>query len=188
MKGKLIVFSAPSGAGKTTIVHHLLKQNLGLEFSVSASSRKKRDNEVDGKDYYFMSVDEFKKKIENNEFVEWEEVYPDHFYGTLKSEIERIRTYGNHVIFDVDVVGGLNIKKHYREEALAIFVMPPSIEHLEERLKSRSTETPESVERRIKKAGKEIETAEQFDKILLNDVLEKTFIRAEELVKVFLIK
>ena len=188
MKGKLIIFSAPSGAGKTTIVHHLLKQNLGLEFSVSASSRKKRDNEVDGKDYYFMSVDEFKKMIENNEFVEWEEVYPNHFYGTLKSEIERIRANGNHVIFDVDVVGGLNIKKHYREEALAIFVMPPSIEHLEERLKSRSTETPESVERRIKKAGKEIETAEQFDKILLNDVLKKTFIKAEELVRVFFIK
>lgn len=186
MKGKLIIFSAPSGAGKTTIVHHLLKQNLGLEFSVSASNREKRENEEDGKDYYFMSVDDFEKKIENNEFVEWEEVYPDHFYGTLKSEIERIRANGKHVIFDVDVVGGLNLKKHYGEDALAIFVMPPSIEHLEKRLKSRSTETPESVRRRIEKAAKELETAEQFDKILPNDHLEKAFIKAEELVNEFL--
>jgi len=140
-KGKLIIFSAPSGAGKTTIVHHLLKSGLDLQFSISAASREKRKNEIDGKDYYFIPADEFRKKIENNEFLEWEEVYKDHYYGTLKSEVERIWSEGLHVIFDVDVVGGMNIKKYYGDRALSVFVMPPSVKHLEERLRKRSTDS-----------------------------------------------
>ena len=152
MKGKLIIFSAPSGAGKTTIVHHLLNKIPKLEFSVSACSRLMRKDETHGVDYYFISVDDFKKKIENEEFVEWEEVYKDNFYGTLKTEIERILKKGHHIIFDMDVVGGLNLKKQYGDQALAIFVMPPSIQHLEERLKMRETETTETIARRIGKA------------------------------------
>ncbi len=133
--GKLFIFSAPSGAGKTTIVQHLLASNLNLEFSISAASRSKRPNEIDGQHYYFIDAETFRTKIENDEFLEWEEVYKDHYYGTLLSEVERIRNAGKHVIFDVDVVGGLNIKKYYKDEALAIFVMPPSPEHLEKRLR-----------------------------------------------------
>ncbi|MFH1319075.1 MAG: guanylate kinase [Bacteroidota bacterium] len=186
MRGKIIIFSAPSGAGKTTIVQHLLKQNLGLEFSVSACSREKRKNEKDGMDYHFLSSDEFKKKIEKNEFVEWEEVYPNQYYGTLKTEVERITGKGNHVVFDVDVVGGLNIKKHYGKHALSIFVMPPSIEHLKERLSRRSSETPETLRKRIAKANKEINAAEQFDEILLNYDLGEALVNAEKLVRGFL--
>ncbi len=186
MNGKLIIFSAPSGAGKTTIVHHLLKVFPDLEFSVSACSREMRKGEEYGVDYYFLSVEEFKERIAKGEFVEWEEVYKDNFYGTLKSEIERIWKKGKHVIFDVDVIGGLNLKKQFGDSALAIFVMPPSIEHLEKRLKSRETETPESIARRIGKAEKELQTADQFDKIVLNDNLENAFNEAEKLVNEFI--
>ena len=186
MKGKLIIFSAPSGAGKTTIVHHLLNKVPKLEFSVSACSRPIRKDETHGVDYYFISVDDFKKKIENEEFVEWEEVYKDNFYGTLKTEIERIWKKGHHIIFDMDVVGGLNLRKQFGDQALAIFVMPPSIQHLEERLKMRETETPESIARRIGKAEVELQTADQFDKIILNDSLEHAFAEAEKTVSEFL--
>ena len=188
MQGKLIIFSAPSGAGKTTIVRHLLKKFKELEFSVSACSRAKRNGEKENVDYYFLTVDEFKQKIALGAFVEWEEVYHDHFYGTLKSEVTRIWSHGKHVIFDVDVEGGLNLKKEFGEKALAVFVMPPSIKHLEERLKLRQTETPESVDRRITKAEKELTTANQFDTIVLNDNLQTAFIQAEQLVTAFLKK
>lgn len=186
MTGKLIIFSAPSGAGKTTIVQHLLKKIPNLEFSVSACSRPMRKDETHGVDYYFISVDEFKKKIENEEFAEWEEVYTDNFYGTLKAEIERIWKKGHHIIFDMDVVGGLNLKKQFGDRALAVFVMPPSIEHLEKRLKMRETETPESIARRMGKAERELRTSDQFDKIVLNDNLEHAFEQAEEIVGDFL--
>lgn len=186
MNGKLIIFSAPSGAGKTTIVQHLLKVFPDLEFSVSACSREMRKGEEYGVDYYFLSVEEFKEKIEANEFVEWEEVYKDHFYGTLRSEIERIWRKGKHIIFDMDVVGGINLKKQFGDQAMSIFVMPPSIQHLENRLKTRETETPESIARRIGKAEKELATAPQFDKIILNDNLDKAFEAAENVVGEFL--
>jgi guanylate kinase len=186
LKGKAIIFSAPSGAGKTTIVHHLLKSDLNLEFSVSACSRPIRHNEVHGEDYYFFSVEDFKLKIIRNEFLEWEEVYKDNYYGTLKSEIERIWDLGKHVIFDVDVIGGINLKKYFGKNALSIFVKAPSIAHLEARLKMRETETPESIARRIGKAEKEMSYASQFDYVLLNDDLEKACIEAENVVSNFL--
>ncbi|HET6225213.1 MAG TPA: guanylate kinase [Bacteroidia bacterium] len=186
MQGKLVIFSAPSGAGKTTIVQYLLKKIPNLEFSVSACSRAKRAGETHGVDYYFISVEEFKQKIKNEEFAEWEEVYKDNFYGTLKAEIERIRKKGHHIIFDMDVVGGINLKKQFGDQALAVFVMPPSIEHLEERLKSRETETPESIARRIGKAEVELLTSHQFDTVILNDSLEHAFAEAEKAVKAFL--
>ena len=186
VEGKLVIFSAPSGAGKTTIVQHLLTVFPQLEFSVSACSRPKRAHETNGVDYYYLSVEEFKKKIENDEFIEWEEVYKDNFYGTLKVEVERIWKKGKHVIFDVDVVGGLDLKKQFQESALALFVMPPSIQHLENRLKMRETETPESIARRIGKAAKELETANLFDAIILNDTLEHAFVEAEKAVAEFL--
>jgi len=185
-QGKLVIFSAPSGAGKTTIVQHLLKVFPDLEFSISACSRDIRTGETYGVDYYFLTIEEFKEKIAKEEFVEWEEVYTDNFYGTLKSEIERIWRKGNHIIFDMDVVGGLNLKKQFGDQALAIFVMPPSIQHLESRLKMRETETPESIARRIGKAEKEIATADQFDKIIYNDQLEHAFEQAENIVGEFL--
>ena len=184
--GKCVIFSAPSGAGKTTIVHYLLEQNLGLEFSVSACSRDPRGLEEDGRDYYFLGVDGFKSKIESGEFVEWEEVYPDNFYGTLKSELERIWSHGKAVIFDVDVVGGLNLKKFIRENALAVFVQPPSFEVLEERLRYRSTESEEKINMRLAKAAQELAEAENFDHILLNDNLGKACAEAKEIVERFL--
>ncbi len=186
MKGKVIIFSAPSGAGKTTIVQHLLKVYPQLEFSVSACSREKRNGETNGVDYYFISVEEFKQKIANGEFAEYEEVYKDNFYGTLKSEIERIWKKGKHIIFDMDVMGGLNLRLQFGDNALAIFVMPPSVDHLELRLKSRETETPESIARRIGKAGQEIKKASLFDNIILNDHLETALAEAEKLVGDFL--
>ena len=184
--GKLIVVSAPSGAGKTTIVHHLLNMDLELEFSVSACSRPKRKNEINGKDYYFLSSKEFKNKIKNNEFFEWEEVYPDHYYGTLKSEVERIWKKGNHVIFDVDVKGALNIKKKYPERTLAVFIMPPSVEELENRLLLRSTESRMGIIKRISKAKKELSYSDQFDVVIVNKILEKAKESAADKIRKFL--
>jgi guanylate kinase len=186
MSGKLIIFSAPSGAGKTTIVHHLLSKKFGLEFSTSATTREKRDGEVDAKDYYYLSVEDFKNKINDKQFVEWEEVYADNFYGTLRSEVERIWKKGNDVIFDVDVDGGLNLKHAFGEKALAIFVMPPSLDKLRTRLEGRDTETPESVDRRMSKAPAEIEKSVDFDKLILNDSLPEAFKKAENMVRDFL--
>lgn len=171
--GKLIVFSAPSGSGKTTIVRYLLEQKeLHLDFSISATSREKRGEEIDGRDYYFLSASEFQKKIDDNAFVEYEEVYKDNYYGTLKSELERIWTEGKHVIFDIDVIGGLNIKKQYPKQTLAVFVSPPSVEELERRLRFRQTETDEKIQMRLAKAEKEIAKANEFDVILKNYDLE----------------
>ena len=167
--GKLIVISAPSGAGKTSIVHFLLKNLEELSFSVSACSRVKRKNEVDGVDYHFLSVEEFQKKIKKGDFLEWEEVYKNQYYGTLKSEVERIWQKRKTVTFDVDVVGGLNIKKQYPSECLSIFIMPPSLVVLEERLQKRGSETSESIEKRIAKAKGEIARSGEFDKVILND-------------------
>ena len=183
--GKLIIFSAPSGAGKTTIVKHLLESNLNLQFSISAASRPKRPNETDGKDYYFISAEDFRQKIKNDEFLEWEEVYKDHFYGTLKSEVERILNQGNNVIFDVDVVGGLNIKKYYGDKVLSVFVMPPSIKHLEQRLRGRATDTEENLKKRIEKAEHELSYKDGFDYVLVNDELKTAFAEAEKVVEKF---
>jgi len=186
-KGKLIVFSAPSGSGKTTIVRHLLNLNyLNLEFSISATSRKKRGEEIEGKDYYYMSAREFKDKIKNNDFSEWEEVYRDNFYGTLKSEIERIWALGKHVIFDIDVVGGLRIKKKFPKETLAVFVKPPSVDELKIRLKKRKTENDDKINMRIAKASIEMATAPQFDKVIKNYDLDTALKEAEELVADFI--
>ena len=186
MQGKLIIFSAPSGAGKTTIVRHLLEQDLNLEFSISATSRGKRHTETNGKDYYFLSEEEFRIKIANNEFLEWEEVYKGTLYGTLKSEVERIRQSGKNVLFDIDVVGGCNVKKYYGQEALAVFVEPPSVEELRNRLVSRSTDTMEVIEKRIQKAEYELAFASQFDCIIVNDQLEKAFEEAEKCICEFI--
>ncbi|SHJ50220.1 guanylate kinase [Tangfeifania diversioriginum] len=186
MKGKLIIFSAPSGAGKTTIVKHLLQQDFDLNFSVSATSRKPRTGETHGKDYLFLSEKEFRKKIENDEFLEWEEVYKGIFYGTLKSEVERIRNSGKNVIFDVDVVGGLNIKDYYKDEALAVFVQPPSVEELRNRLRNRSTESEEKINMRIAKAEKELKFADKFDVVIVNKELPKALKEAEKVVSGFL--
>jgi guanylate kinase len=185
-KGKAIIFSAPSGAGKTTLVHHLLSRFSELEFSVSATSRAKRGQEKDGKDYYFLSPDEFKKHIDQNALIEWEEVYPNQFYGTLQSEIERIWSKGHHVIFDVDVVGGLNLKKHFDSKALAVFVQPPDEVELEKRLRGRGTESEEKIQMRLAKAKKELTFAPQFDYILVNENLESAFSEARSLVKKFI--
>jgi len=185
--GKLIVFSAPSGSGKTTIVRHLLKQKeLDLEFSISATSRERRGEEVDGKDYYFLSFEEFKKKIKNDEFLEWEEVYRDNFYGTLKTEVERIWAKGKHVIFDIDVSGGLRIKRKFPKETLAIFVKPPSIDELKIRLKNRKTESSDKINMRIAKASAELATAPLFDKIVINEDLDIALDEAYKLVSNFL--
>lgn len=171
-KGKLIVFSAPSGSGKTTLVKALLQKNLPLSFSISATSRKPRAGEIDGKDYYFLSAEDFKDKIDREEFVEFEEVYADQYYGTLKSEIKRNWEAGKHVIFDIDVVGGLNIKSQYPEETLALFIQPPNKAVLEERLRSRGTESEAAMQERIAKAEKELEAAPKFDSIVINNDLD----------------
>lgn len=187
MPGKLIIFSAPSGAGKTTIVHHILQKFSGqLEFSISACTRTKRSNEIDGKDYYFIPTEVFKQKIKKNEFVEWEEVYQGQFYGTLKSELNRIWNAGKQVIFDLDVQGGLNLKRKFGRQALAIFVMPPSIEILELRLRQRQTETSESIAKRVSKARQELLVADQFDKVIMNETLEIACLNAEKLISEFL--
>ncbi len=183
---KLIVFSAPSGSGKTTIVRRILNIFSNLEFSISACSRPPRKGEENAKDYHFFSIDEFKKKIKNNEFVEWEEVYKGNYYGTLKSEIDRIWAKGNHVIFDVDVVGGINIKEKFKENALSIFVEAPSIEILEQRLRNRRTESEEQIKKRISKAKKELKFASKFDKIVTNNNLEQAVEETKKLINEFL--
>ena len=183
---KLIVISAPSGAGKTSIVHQLLKDIPALSFSVSASSRERRGNEVDGKDYYFLGVEGFQKKIKEDAFLEWEQVYENQYYGTLKSEIKRIWSEGKIVIFDVDVVGGLNIKKQYPKKCLSIFIMPPSIEVLAERLISRGSESDESVKKRLDKAEEETSKSGQFDTIILNDNFEVACRETKEIITNFI--
>ena len=186
-RGKLIVFSAPSGSGKTTLVHHLIAQrSLNLDFSISATSREKRGNEKDGKDYYFISLNDFKKQINKDNFIEWEEVYQGNLYGTLKSEIERIWSIGKHVIFDIDVVGGLRIKEKFPEQTLAVFVQPPSIEEMEFRLRNRKTDTEEKIKERVQKAERELKFSNRFDVVLVNDNLEKAKIEAYNLVSNFI--
>ncbi len=187
MAGKLVILSGPSGAGKSTISKKLLeKKEFTLAFSISSCSRKKRDDEVDKKDYYFLNIDAFKAKIEDNEFLEWEEVYPTHYYGTMNIEVERLRSMGNNVLFDVDVNGAMSIKRKYKEEAITIFIKPPSIEALEERLKSRNTETDESIARRLRRANMENTYARKFDHCIVNDNLEDAVKKAVEIVSEFL--
>jgi guanylate kinase len=187
MKGKAIIFCAPSGSGKTTLVKHLLSQYSNLGFSISACTRDKRGrNEIHGKDYYFLSIEEFQENIRANAFVEWEEVYPGGYYGTLKSEVERLWNEGKNVIFDVDVKGGLKLKEYFGEDALAIFVKVPSIEELEARLRSRGTETEESLSKRLYKVKFEMSFQDKFDVVLLNDNLEESQKKAENLYTTFL--
>jgi guanylate kinase len=184
--GKLIVFSAPSGSGKTTIVHHLLEQkDLNLDFSISVTSRPKRGNEKDGKDYHFISLEEFKMHIDKKDFIEWEEVYHNNFYGTLKSEVKRIWSQGNHAIFDIDVIGGLRIKSKFPDQTLSVFVKPPSIKILEERLRKRKTDSESKIQERVNKAEREFKYADDFDIILVNDDLEISKKEAYNLVKNF---
>ena len=187
VQGKLIVFSAPSGSGKTTLVRHLLQQpDLNLEFSISATSREKRGNEVNGKDYYYLSLKEFKNRIKNDEFLEWEEVYRDNFYGTLKTEIERIWAKGKHVIFDIDVSGGLRIKRKFPEQTIAIFVKPPDLNELVRRLKERGEESEDKISMRVSKAPAELATAPLFDVIVVNSDLDEAKKNAYKLVSDFL--
>lgn len=186
--GKLIIVSAPSGAGKTTLVKHLLENLDSIEFSVSCATRNPRPNEIHGQDYYFISTEEFKQKIDNQEFAEFEEVYAGSFYGTLKSEIQRIWDKGKSVIFDIDVIGGVNLKKIYPENSLSIFIMPPSVEELENRLRNRNTESEEKLQMRVKKAEKELLLAPEFDKIIVNNDLEESQKEIADLVISFLKK
>lgn len=186
--GKLIIFSAPSGSGKSTIVNYLLEQNLNLQFSISATSRLPRGTEKHGVEYYFLTPEEFREKIEENEFLEYEEVYKDKFYGTLKSEIDRILSEGTNIIFDVDVVGGCNIKKHYGERALAVFVEPPSIEILRKRLCARGTDSEEVINARVAKAEYELTFAPKFDVVIHNDCLNTAKAEALDVVAKFLKK
>ena len=184
----LIVVSAPSGAGKTTLCDKFLTDNRNVVYSISCTTRKPRGAEVDGKDYYFLSVDEFRNKIEEDAFVEWEEVYKGTYYGTLKSEVQRLLNRGYHVVFDVDVKGALSIKKLYGKQALAVFVMPPSVEELKKRLHHRSTDPEESIRERVNKARQEMKFSDKFDVILINDKLEESLPKAEEIVKRFIIE
>lgn len=186
--GKLIILSAPSGAGKTTIARHLLRAGMNLEFSISACSREKREGEIHGVDYYFLSVEDFKDQVSHGNFLEWEEVYPGHLYGTLKSEVERIIDSGRNVLFDVDVIGGLNIKKHYKDQAFAIFIQPPGIDDLEKRLRARSTDNQEKIKMRLEKSRQELEYASYFDLVIINDKLEIAIKEAENAVLEFLNK
>ncbi len=184
--GKLFVFSAPSGSGKTALVKHLLQQGLPLGFSISATSREPRGDEIDGKDYYFLSEEAFRQKIEEDAFIEYEEVYEGNFYGTLRSEIDRLWAEGKHVLFDIDVIGGLNVKAEYPEETLAIFVQPPSFEELEKRLRERNTETEDKIQQRLDKSATELTYSQDFDVILVNDDLTKAKREVVGLVKQFL--
>jgi guanylate kinase len=184
--GKALIFSAPSGAGKTTVVKHLLEKFDCFEFSISATSRAIRNGETAGKDYFFLSSDEFRKKVSENAFIEWEEVYSGCYYGTLKEEIDRIWASGKHVLFDVDVKGGINLKKKFGESALSVFVMPPSLETLRDRLMARSTENEESLKKRLDKAAEELTFAPEFDVTIVNKDLQKTYEETEKLVSAFL--
>lgn len=186
MEGKLIIVSAPSGAGKTTIVHRVLEHIKSLEFSVSATTRYARDGEKQGVDYYFMDAEDFKRRIQRNEFVEYEQVYHNQFYGTLKSELQRIWEKGNHVIFDVDVIGGLNIRKQYPDNALALFIMPPSVEELERRLFERAKDDTRSIRQRLNKAKHELTYAHQFDTVIVNEVLDEAVKETIETIENFL--
>ena len=186
--GKLIIFSAPSGSGKSTIINYLLKQNLNLAFSISATSRAPRGTEQNGVEYFFLTPEEFKKRIANDEFLEYEEVYADRFYGTLKEQVEKQLAAGQNVIFDVDVVGGCNIKKFYGERALSVFIQPPSVEELRRRLNGRGTDTQEVIESRIAKAEYELGFADKFDVVIVNDDLEKAQAEALNTIKTFLDK
>lgn len=183
---KAVIFSAPSGSGKSTIVSHILKLHPELKFSVSAASRAPRGDEKNGVAYWFISADEFRKRIADNEFVEYEEVYPGSFYGTLKSEVERIWDNGDAIIFDVDVKGGVNLKKYFGDRALSVFIQAPSVEVLRQRLVGRATDSPEAIERRVAKAAEEMTYADRFDHIIVNDDLQKAYADAERLVSDFL--
>ncbi|MDM8001517.1 MAG: guanylate kinase [Bacteroidota bacterium] len=183
---KVLIISAPSGAGKSTLVSHLLKSGFPLLFSVSATSRKPRGNEVDGREYYFITAGEFRRRIKRDEFIEWQEVYKDHYYGTLRREIERIRDAGKIPLFDVDVQGGINLKKIFGDDAMSVFIMPPSVEELRKRLVSRGTDTPEQIDMRVEKAASEILLAEHFDTVVINDNLEKACIEIVNIVREFM--
>jgi guanylate kinase len=185
-KHKLVIVAAPSGAGKTTIVHHLLQIIPELEFSVSATTREQRPNERHGVDYYYITKEEFHRRIDNNEFLEWEEVYGGNFYGTLKSELDRIWAKGHHVIFDIDVVGGLRLKELYPENSLSVFIMPPSVEALEQRLRGRGTETPANLAMRVEKAAHEMSFSDKFDITIVNATLNQSLPEAENIVRAFL--
>ncbi len=188
MAGKLIIFSAPSGAGKSTIVNYLINKGLDIEFSISATSRKPRGNEQNGVEYYFLTPDEFRAKIANGEFVEYEEVYKDCYYGTLKSEIDRIGQYGKNILFDVDVIGGLNIKKQFGDQALLIFIAPPGIDELRNRLTNRGTDSPEMIDLRVAKAEYELSFAPKFDLKIVNDDLHKAQLEVEQAILNFINK
>jgi guanylate kinase len=186
MRGNLVIISAPSGAGKSTIVRHLLDRGINLEFSVSATSRAPRGREKDGKEYYFLTITEFKRRIKQGDFIEWQEVYKDQFYGSLKSEIDKIWSHDNHVLFDVDVKGGINLKNIFKREAISIFIMPPSIKELEKRLIQRGTDDPGKIKMRVAKAREEMKLADQFDNIVVNDNLEQAKKDVYNLVSGFL--
>ncbi|MBQ4285937.1 MAG: guanylate kinase [Bacteroidales bacterium] len=186
MGNKVVIFSAPSGSGKSTIVGHILSLHPEMEFSVSAASRAPRGTEQHGVEYYFYSADQFREMIAEDRFVEYEEVYPGSFYGTLKSEVERIWAKGHVIIFDVDVKGGVNLKKYFGDQALAVFIQAPSVEELRKRLIFRGTDSPEAIERRVAKAAEEMTYAPQFDRILINDDLQTAFLQAEQMVEDFL--
>ena len=184
-EGKILIFSAPSGSGKSTIVNHLLQCGLGLEFSISATSRAPRGTEKNGVEYYFLTTEEFRKRIDNDQFVEYEEVYSGCYYGTLRSEISRIWGKGNHIVFDVDVKGGVNLKKLFGDSALSIFIQPPSVEELRNRLVKRATDSPEKIEQRVAKAVEELTYAPQFDAVIVNDDLQTALSEAEKIVREF---
>ena len=186
MKGKVIIFSAPSGSGKSTIVHHILELHPEMEFSISATSRAPRGDEQEGVDYYYISNEEFRRRIEADEFVEWQQVYAGHHYGTLKSEVERIWEKGHVIIFDVDVKGGVNLKKYFGDDAMSVFVKAPSIEEIRRRLIARGTDTPEAIEERVSKASEEMTYQDKFDYVLMNDDLEEAFREIEDAVAGFL--
>jgi len=188
MNGKMVIISAPSGAGKSTMIRHLQEKGVKLEFSVSATTREPRGNEENGVEYYFLTASEFKRRIAKGDFVEWEEVYKNQYYGTLKSEIEKIWANGNHVLFDVDVKGGINLKKIFGHNAISIFIMPPSVRELEKRLLRRGTDDPSWIRTRVAKAAQEMKLADEFDNIVINDNLEMAEKEVYDLVKGFLDK
>jgi len=185
---KLIILSAPSGAGKSTIINALMQKGLKLEFSISACNRAPRTGEKHAVDYYFLSTKEFQSKIKQDAFIEWEEVYENHYYGTLKSELERVENRGNHMIFDIDIAGGLNLKKQFGEQALALFIMPPSVEELERRLRNRATDSEENILKRVAKAEKEMAQSKLFDKIIINENIDQAINDTEKVIREFLIQ